>query len=296
MNDRVERALASWLADGPERGSREALERALAATRRVPQRPGWTFPERWLPVQVSIRPVRSVMIPRPVLLLLLVAVLTATLATIAVLALNRAPRLPAPFGPAANGLIAYDRSGQIFLALADGSSARPLALGPGEAFTPTFSPDGTRLAFLSRATPEARIRLMVANADGTAVRGLAPTISIVNERLFHPQWSPDGRRIAVSTMLGAEYRIVIVEVETGAAAILPGSGDDWYPSWSPDGRWILFRRGPTWGGAGVAALTATPASTMLYINARLSPDRSFRLRAVPRAHPFDHRDHRGSAR
>src|SRR4051812_44391924 len=48
--DRPDSALRAWLETGPERGRTEALERALAATRRVPQRPGWTFPERWLPV------------------------------------------------------------------------------------------------------------------------------------------------------------------------------------------------------------------------------------------------------
>ena len=53
MNPPIERpdsALRAWLELGPERGRPEALERALAATRRVPQRPSWTFPERWLPV------------------------------------------------------------------------------------------------------------------------------------------------------------------------------------------------------------------------------------------------------
>src|SRR6478672_7429821 len=48
--DRPDSALRAWLEIGPNRGRPEALERALAATRRVPQRPGWTFPERWLPV------------------------------------------------------------------------------------------------------------------------------------------------------------------------------------------------------------------------------------------------------
>src|SRR4051794_38654012 len=48
--DRPDGTLRAWLELGPERGRPEALERALAATRRVPQRPGWTLPERWLRV------------------------------------------------------------------------------------------------------------------------------------------------------------------------------------------------------------------------------------------------------
>src|SRR5215475_561322 len=52
--DRPDSALRAWLELGPDRGRPEAIERALAATRRVPQRPGWTFPERWLRVNRAL--------------------------------------------------------------------------------------------------------------------------------------------------------------------------------------------------------------------------------------------------
>src|SRR5215210_4465691 len=55
--DRRESVVRAWLAEGPDRGRPEALERALAATRRVPQRPGWSVPERWLPVNRTLSPV-----------------------------------------------------------------------------------------------------------------------------------------------------------------------------------------------------------------------------------------------
>ena len=40
MNESMDRVLADWLREGPESGPREGLERALAATRRVGQKPG----------------------------------------------------------------------------------------------------------------------------------------------------------------------------------------------------------------------------------------------------------------
>jgi len=52
--DRSDSALRAWLEQGPDHGRPEAIERALAATRRVPQRPGWTYPERWLPVNRAL--------------------------------------------------------------------------------------------------------------------------------------------------------------------------------------------------------------------------------------------------
>jgi hypothetical protein len=48
-DDALDRILADWLQEGPERGRVEALERALAATRRTAQRPGWH--RSWRPVR-----------------------------------------------------------------------------------------------------------------------------------------------------------------------------------------------------------------------------------------------------
>ena len=68
MNESMDRVVAEWLHEGPENGPREGLERALAATRRVGQRPGWTFPERWLPMQLTMARTPS---PRPILAIVL---------------------------------------------------------------------------------------------------------------------------------------------------------------------------------------------------------------------------------
>ena len=79
MNESMDRVLADWLREGPESGPREGLERALAATRRVGQKPGWAFLERWLPMQLtmartpSLRPILAV-----VMLALLIVALVAT--------------------------------------------------------------------------------------------------------------------------------------------------------------------------------------------------------------------------
>jgi transglutaminase-like putative cysteine protease len=43
-NDAFDHLLRDWLAEGPERGRAEALDRALAATRRTTQRPRWRQP------------------------------------------------------------------------------------------------------------------------------------------------------------------------------------------------------------------------------------------------------------
>src|SRR5919106_689795 len=100
--DRSDAALRAWLELGPERGRPEALERALAATRRVPQRPGWTFPGSWLPRQL---PVLHANAARPVLYIVLAALLAAAVvATMLYSGLQKRVPLTGPIG---NGLIAY---------------------------------------------------------------------------------------------------------------------------------------------------------------------------------------------
>ena len=113
----------------------------LARTHRSRQRPGWTFIERWLPMMTIsqrapvIRPLA--LIPRSFLLLIALALIVAlTVAGLAIggrmTSLTQAVLPPAPVtGPAANGLIAFDRDGDIFVVEPDGSGERPLDRRPG---------------------------------------------------------------------------------------------------------------------------------------------------------------------
>ena len=62
-------------------------------------------------------------------------------------------RVPPPFGLAKPGLIAFDSGGDIFVSNADGTDRRQLTSGPAIDLMPTWSPDGTRLAFMSLIDP-----------------------------------------------------------------------------------------------------------------------------------------------
>ncbi len=97
MNESNDRMLADWLHEGPERGPREGLERTLAATRRVRQRPGWTIPERWIPMQLTMARTRS---QRPILALVMLALLTVALVATALIIGSRRLQPPPPTGTA----------------------------------------------------------------------------------------------------------------------------------------------------------------------------------------------------
>lgn len=232
MNEPMDRALAGWLRDGPDRGPREGLERTLAATRSTSQRPGWAIPERWLPMQLTMQRVPAM---RPVLYLALVALLVAALVAGAVL-IGSQQRLPEPFGPAGNGAIAYDRDGDLFIADGLLGTSRILVGGSERDLAPAFSNQGDRIAFIREAGKD--IRLMSVRSDGSDLKVLGTFPSFDGFR-----WSPDGDALLINYTATdpTGFRLAVVNGDgTGFRELDVGRAADW-ASWRPDGRHIAFR-------------------------------------------------------
>jgi Tol biopolymer transport system component len=85
--------------------------------------------------------------------------------------------------------IAYRHGGDVFVMNADGSDQRNLSRAPGPDGDQVWSPDGRRIAFLSRR--DGKQEIYVVNADGIGLRNLTRN----PEHDFAPAWSPDGRKI-----------------------------------------------------------------------------------------------------
>jgi Tol biopolymer transport system component len=125
----------------------------------------------------------------------------------------------------------------VYVARADGSDAKRIS-GAGFAAVPTWSPDGTHLAFV-RAEPRApRVwNLWIAEPDGSNLRRLT------NHRVgqaWGGSWFPDGRAIAYSV----ETRLVVLDLVTGARRTFesPRRGHlARTPAVAPDGRRIIFQ-------------------------------------------------------
>jgi WD40 repeat protein len=229
MNTSPDRALLDWLADGPDRGPSDGLERVFAVTRHTRKRPRWTFPERWLPMQLTAE---RGSVPRGAFRLLLFAILLAILAVAALWVGSQRTDSPI-FGQQTNGLIVYGADGQLFAVDPDGTNQRPFLpeIQPAEAAS--FSPDGTKVAFWRPMI--GGNYLWVADIDGDNLRQLGGEAHSQHGIPLPAEWSPDGRELVYST-LTAVYRVTV----DGSTEQLLGLGHG--PEWSPDGQLIAFRR------------------------------------------------------
>jgi TolB protein len=245
-----DRLLTAWFdADAQVREPEGLLDSALARTRRARRRPAWLLPEWWIPMQLTM-PLRTV--PRFAPLLLLIALLLAAIVAIAVV--GSRPRLPAPFGPAANGQVAFLSNGQIYAANADGSNSIALTSGNRAAANPSWSRDGTRFAY-KLISPNVATQgqkqhgdLVVADADGSD----QITIDRDAQDMSPATWSPDGRWLVYSRFEGGLDQIYIAAADGSSPPTRLGKPDtvNWAPVFSPDGTKIMYFRGE----AGVAVM------------------------------------------
>jgi Tol biopolymer transport system component len=102
---------------------------------------------------------------------------------------------------------------------------------------PTWSPDGTTIAFSSNR--DGRLQLYVVAADGSGLTKLAASRS--NDA--DPAWSPDGTKIAFDSYRGnGHLTIDVVNADgTGRRQVTSGNRDAALPAWSADSKRIVYQ-------------------------------------------------------
>jgi Tol biopolymer transport system component len=146
-------------------------------------------------------------------------------------------------GAVRNGLLAYvsKQSGNydIWTARPNGTRVDNItAESLANETEPAWSPDGTRIAFVSDRDGGSSIYVM--NAGGGEVRRLASGLQ--------PAWSPDGGRIA---FLGRGLHLFVMKAD--GSNVTEASNGDFvrHPTWAPDGSKIAFSRSvPSFGPVG----------------------------------------------
>jgi Tol biopolymer transport system component len=131
---------------------------------------------------------------------------------------------------------ASDLPSDVYVMNADGSSQTRLTNDRFSQWTPSWSPDGIKIAFNSNQSGTYQIYVM--NADGSGLTQLT------HDKSDHwdPAWSPDGTRIAFgATPGGGNFALYVMNADGGGLKQLTSNSDnDWGPAWSPDGTKVAF--------------------------------------------------------
>lgn len=129
----------------------------------------------------------------------------------------------------------------IFTIAPDGSLLTRLTTDLGSDNNPSWSPDGTEIAFGSDRGGQPEIYVM--NADGSNVRKI--TEAPVGGAHLAPAWSPDGTKIAFVVQPGSTTQrdIWLMNPDgSGQVAITDDGQGNHFPCWSPDGLHLAYER------------------------------------------------------
>jgi TolB protein len=137
----------------------------------------------------------------------------------------------------------FDAEWDVFTMAADGSDVRQLTDVSGVFGLPVYSPDGSRIAFMSDR--EGTVDVWVMNADGSdPVNLTAFDDSTLDD--YHPTWSPDGTQIAFvrgRVPPGGPGKLWVIDADRSNGDVLLDTPLASFPTWSPDGTRIAFETG-----------------------------------------------------
>jgi len=132
----------------------------------------------------------------------------------------------------------------------------------GDPHHPTWSPDGTRLAFASNHEAFVVLgppttswyrptRIYTVKLDGSGVTATNPVVDSLMLPDWYPAWSPDGSKIAFASVRafpwvrapGANDDIYVMNPDgSGVIRLTDSPVEETWPAWSPDGRRLAFER------------------------------------------------------
>jgi TolB protein len=162
---------------------------------------------------------------------------------------------------------------ELVIADADGANPQPALRSREPIISPAWSPDGTKLAYVSFETGKPVVYVhTVATGQRVAVANFRGSNSA-------PAWAPDGRALAVTLTREGNSQIFLMNADgSNVRRLTQSSGIDTEPVFSPDGQSIYFTsdRG---GGPQIYRMPATGGAVQRVtfggdysISPRLSPD------------------------
>ena len=124
---------------------------------------------------------------------------------------------------------------ELQVADADGGNAQTALASHEPIISPSWSPDGNRLAYVSF---EAKKPIVYVHDLISGHRHVAANFKGSNSA---PTWSPDGQRLAIVLTKDGSSQLYLIGADgSGATRLSSSPGIDTEPRFSPDGQWIYF--------------------------------------------------------
>jgi len=147
-------------------------------------------------------------------------------------------RLTGDVGVFSTKITYVERQGNRFelkIADADGANAQTVLASSEPIISPKWSPDGTRLAYVSfeRKKPIIYVQSLI-NGSRIVLANFRGSNSA-------PAWSPDGNRLAVVLTRDGPSQVYLIDADgSNVQRLTRSSAIDTEPAFTPDGRFVIF--------------------------------------------------------
>ena len=135
-----------------------------------------------------------------------------------------------------------DGNAEIYVMDNDGGNQQNLTNDPHADASPSWSPDGKQITFVSRRDGHVidgfpTYEIYVMDNDG----GNQQNLTNDSHDDWYPSWAPDGEQIAFVSRRDGNFEIYVMDNDGSNQQNLTNTPfDDRDPSWSPDGKRIVF--------------------------------------------------------
>ena len=132
--------------------------------------------------------------------------------------------------------LSFDGNQEIYIVNSDGTLSRRVTNSKSIDISPTFSPDGSKMAFVSSRNGLPQIFIQ------DLASGQVKRLTFSGRYNTQPSWSPVGDKIVYTTWeKGGEINIFTINTDgSGLMQLTQKCGENKSPSWSPNGEMIVF--------------------------------------------------------